>query len=142
ALDLAQRMSAAEGAERIVVEAPEGLPPVLADEDLVERIMENLLSNAVKYSPPDTQVTVRLAARDGEVVTSVEDHGFGIPVEELPHIFERYRRADEARQSRREGLGLGLYIVKGLVEVHGGRIWVESKAGRGSTFTFTLPVAQ
>ncbi|MDA8216056.1 MAG: ATP-binding protein [Dehalococcoidales bacterium] len=140
-LDLAQQLSAAEGPDRIVVEAPEELPPVLADEDLVDRILENLVSNALKYSSPDTRVMVRLAATDGAVVTSVEDHGFGIPAEELPHIFQRYRRTSEAQQSRREGLGLGLYIVKGLVEAHGGEIRVESEVGRGSTFTFTLPVA-
>jgi signal transduction histidine kinase len=75
------------------------------------------------------------------LVTTVTDHGPGIPPEELPQLFERYRRARAALETR-EGLGLGLYITKGLVEAHGGRIWAESRVGQGSSFSFTLPVAK
>ena len=139
-LDLKERLAGLLEARRIRVEAPEGLPPVSADPDRLERILTNLLSNALKYSAPGTEVTVTLARQDGEVVTSVTDRGRGISPEDLPHMFERYYRGREARE-RREGLGLGLYITKGLVEAHGGRIWVESEVGKGSTFSFTLPIA-
>jgi signal transduction histidine kinase len=113
---------------------------VLADPDRLERILMNLLTNALKYSAPGTPVTVALARRDGQVVTAVSDQGPGIPPDELPHLFERYYRARETRE-RKEGLGLGLYITKGLVEAHGGRLWVESQVGKGSTFSFSLPAA-
>jgi len=138
--DLKERL-AAVGGERIRVEAPEKLPQVSADPDRVERILTNLLTNALKYSLPGTPVTVTLTKRKGEVVTAVSDRGPGIPPDALPHLFERYYRAREAREHR-AGLGLGLYIAKGLVEAHGGRIWVESRAGQGSTFYFTLPAAR
>ena len=127
-------------AERIQVETPEDLPRVAADPDRLERILANLLSNALKYSPPGSPVVVAATAREDGVVTSVSDQGPGIAPEELPRLFERYYRAREARE-RQEGLGLGLYIAKELVEAHGGRIWVESQVGEGSTFSFSLPVA-
>ncbi|MBI2942020.1 MAG: PAS domain-containing protein [Chloroflexi bacterium] len=137
--DLVGRLAGAGEAERIRVETPEGLPPVAADPDRLERILMNLLSNALKYSSPGSEITVRLERRGGEVVTSVTDHGPGIAPEELSHLFERHYRTREATE-RREGLGLGLYITKGLVEAHGGRIWVQSELGKGSTFSFTLPL--
>ena len=126
--------------ERVRAEAPEGLPPVMADPDRLERILTNLLSNALKYSKPDTEVTISLSQSDGEVITSVTDRGKGIPAEDIPLLFQPYQRAQMVRAPQ-ESLGLGLYITKGLVEAHGGRIWVESQVGKGSTFTFTLPVA-
>jgi signal transduction histidine kinase len=83
---------------------------------------------------------VTLSASNGQVITAVSDHGPGIAPEDQPHVFERYYRARPTRE-RQEGLGLGLYIAKGLVEAHGGSIWVESQVGQGSTFCFSLPVA-
>ena len=126
---------------RIHLEVPEGLPPVSADPNRLERVLVNLLSNALKYSPPGTPVTVSFQRRDGEVVTSVTDRGPGIPPEEIPNLFQRYYRGAAARD-RDGGLGLGLYIARTLVEAHGGRIWVESEPGKGSTFSFSLPVAR
>ena len=126
---------------RVRVEVPAGLPAISADPDRLERVLTNLLSNALKYSEGDTPVVVSAAERNGEVVVSVSDRGSGIASEELPHVFERYYRARQG-QKRREGLGLGLYITKGLVEAHGGRTWVESRSGEGSTFSFTLPFAE
>ncbi len=138
ALKLKEQMASA--AERIRVDAGPGLPPVHADAGRLERVLTNLLSNALKYSPPDSEVTLGFALRQGEVVVSVADHGQGIAPEELPHLFQRYFRTLAAR-SHHEGLGLGLYISRMLVEAHGGRIWVESQVGMGSTFSFTLPIA-
>ncbi|MHB1132868.1 MAG: PAS domain S-box protein [Chloroflexota bacterium] len=139
--DMVERMPSLTETSRIVVEAPEELPLVLADADRLERVLANLLSNAISYSPPDAQVTVRLEVKGREVVTSVQDHGVGIPNNELTHIFERYRRGSHSRRARREGLGLGLYTAKGIVEAHGGQIWVSSEVDKGSTFSFTLPLA-
>jgi len=129
-LSLKERLSEVMETSRVRVEIPDELPPVLADPDRLERILTNLISNALKYSSPGTEVVVRLSAQDTEVVTRVIDHGPGIPPEELPNLFQRYARTREAREHR-EGLGLGLYITKHLVEAHGGRIWVESGGGEG-----------
>ncbi len=138
-LDLIERFAGVLESDRIRLDVPPKLPTVLADQNRLERIVTNLLTNAFKYSEPGTDVTVTISDAGGEVVTSVSDRGQGIPAEELAHIFRRFHRTRDARQ-RREGLGLGLYITRLLVEAHGGRIWVDSEVGKGSTFHFTLPV--
>ncbi len=140
-LDLKERFGGVLESDRIKLDSPQKLPMVFADENRLERIMTNLLTNALKYGEPGSDVKVALTQADGEIVTSVSDRGQGIPVEELPYLFQRFHRTREARQ-RREGLGLGLYITRLLVEAHGGRIWVESEVGKGSTFRFSLPVAE
>ncbi len=137
--ELKQRLAGVLETERIRVEIPEDLPPIWADPDRLERVLTNLLSNALKYSDPSTSVLVTAEGLPGEVKVSVSDQGIGISPEDLPHIFERYYRAKGARKA--EGLGLGLYITRMLVEAMGGRIWAESQVGKGSTFSFTLPVA-
>lgn len=139
-MDLKERMAGMIESERIRVEAEEGLPFVLADPDRLERILLNLLSNALKYSAPPAEVTVTLTRHTDELITAVADRGPGIAPEDLAHLFTRYYRAQPAREHR-EGLGLGLYISRMLVEAHGGRLWVESEPGQGSTFYFTLPLA-
>jgi len=139
ALDLKQRLAPSLETGRVVIEAPEGLPLVWADPARLERILTNLWSNALKYSAPGTPVTMSAFQSDDEVITTVKDLGPGIPAEDLPHLFERYFRA-RATEAR-EGLGLGLYITRKLVEAHGGHIWVKSEVGRGSTFSFSLPLA-
>ncbi|MBI2952921.1 MAG: hypothetical protein HYY30_01300 [Chloroflexi bacterium] len=137
--DLLGRARAAMDVGRVRVEIPADVPPVSADPNRLERILLNLLSNALKYSPPETEVLVRARKMDGEVIVSVADRGMGIAPEDQAHIFERFYRTKGARKA--EGLGLGLYITRMLVEAHGGRIWVESELGKGSTFYFTLPIA-
>ncbi|MHB8876547.1 MAG: sensor histidine kinase [Myxococcaceae bacterium] len=126
-----------EEAKRLRVEIAEGLPQVWADADRLERVLANLVGNALKYS--DRQVALQVELVEGELVVSVRDHGPGIGPEAQAHLFERYYRAPGA--PRKEGLGLGLYIARQLVRAHGGRIWVESEPGRGSTFRFALPLA-
>jgi signal transduction histidine kinase len=136
-LELAERLAGPEAVQRIRVHAPDHPLPAWADPDRLERILANLLTNALKYAPAD-EIIVTLTPRAGEVIISVSDHGPGISPQELPTLFQRYQRT-EAGHAHRDGLGLGLYITKGLVEAHGGRIWVESTVGAGSTFSFTLP---
>lgn len=135
-----QQFSGVLDVERIRIERPEVLPEVLVDERRLERILMNLISNALKYSEPGTEVVVKLAASEAEVVVSVSDQGEGIPPAEIGLLFQKYARGSRSRK-RGDSLGLGLYITRALVEAHGGRIWAESEAGKGSTFSFTLPVA-
>lgn len=123
---------------RVRVEPCGDLPPVSADAERLERAVGNLASNAVKYSPADAPIVIRLARGRGEVVLTVEDGGVGIPPEDLPHLFQKTFRARTAGAV--EGLGLGLYIVRLIVEAHGGRVWVESQVGRGSRFHVALPI--
>jgi signal transduction histidine kinase len=139
--DLLERLDVVIASDRVHLAVPEDAPLVLADPDQLERIVVNLLTNAAKYSPEDSPVEIGLQVDGASVVVYVRDQGTGIDSEEIPRVFERYFRAQPTRESR-EGLGLGLYIVRGLVEAHGGKVWVESEAGQGSTFRFTLPVAE
>lgn len=125
---------------RIILDLPPELPPVSADADRLERIMLNLLSNALKYSPQEAPVLLKARQVGEEVVVSVTDQGRGISLEDLPHIFERFSRLRAGREP--ESIGLGLYITRMLVLAHGGHIWVESEVGIGSTFSFSLPVAE
>ncbi len=115
------------------------LPPILADRERIEQVITNLVHNAIKFTPPGGQVVLSAARRGEEMVISVADTGVGISPEDLPRIFERFYKADRARRSG--GTGLGLAIAKHIVQGHGGRIWVESREGKGSTFYFTLPLA-
>ena len=137
-VSLVERAGTPEERARIKLQFSEWVPPVLADPERLERVVVNLITNALKYSPPDLPVTVRLERQNGEVVITVADRGKGIPVEEQPYLFERFYRARTGR--RVEGLGLGLYIARLIVEAHQGRIWVKSEEGKGSTFYVALPV--
>lgn len=126
----------------VIVEIPDGLPPVLADAERMHRVVSNLLHNALKFS--NTGGVIRIAAYvetdpASEVVILIHDTGIGIAAEDIDRIFERFYKSDRARTRREQGTGLGLAIAKHLVEAHGGRIWVVSKEGKGSTFYFTIP---
>jgi signal transduction histidine kinase len=120
---------------------PAGLPLVLADQDRVRQVLDNLVSNAMKYSPPGAGI--RLAARsEGEMVRIlVADRGMGIPKDALPRLFDRFYRVPGTARSGVTGYGLGLVVVKMIVEKHGGSVDVQSQPGVGSTFSFTIPVA-
>ncbi|MDA8187801.1 MAG: ATP-binding protein [Dehalococcoidales bacterium] len=124
---------------QVSVEVRGTIPTVDVDPDRIEQIMTNLLSNAAKYSYPDTPITIDIEPRAEEVMVSVRNEGPGIEPADIPKLFARFYRTAVARLEGAPGLGLGLYITKGLVEAHGGRIWVESEPGRHATFHFTLP---
>jgi PAS domain S-box-containing protein len=133
--------SYASGHEFEVV-VPSDLPIIAADQDKVEQVLTNLLSNAVKYSPEGGKVTVLAARLDEHISVSISDQGIGIPEEHLGKLFTRFHRVDNRDTRKQYGTGIGLYLVKHLVEAHHGEIKVESKLGEGSTFTFVLPMRQ
>jgi signal transduction histidine kinase len=122
-------------------EVPADLVPE-ADRDLVRRLLVNLVGNAVKFSPPSSRVRVKARDRGESWVLVVEDEGPGIPEDELPYVFERFYRARQTGESDVEGTGLGLAISRGIVELHGGRIWVEAVQPHGSRFCIELPIRQ
>jgi two-component system sensor histidine kinase BaeS len=123
--------------------APENLPLLLADTGRVVQILTNLLDNALRHTPPQGRVTVGAKTKGDEVVFEVADTGEGIASEHLPHVFERFHRAEKSRSREGGGSGVGLAISRALVETMGGRIWVESPGpGKGATFAFTLPVSR
>lgn len=117
------------------------LPEVVVDPDRVQQVVTNLLHNAIKFTPAGGTIRVSACAEAnaGEILVTVQDTGAGIAPDDLPRIFERFYKADRARSSG--GAGLGLAIAKHIVQAHGGRIWVESTPGKGSTFCFSLPRA-
>jgi signal transduction histidine kinase len=116
------------------------LGEVVGDERKVKQVLLNLLSNAVKFTPEGGRISLKAGQRDGAVEISVTDTGVGIAPEDQAAIFEEFRQVGSDETRKQEGTGLGLTLAKKFVELHGGRIWVESKLGTGSTFTFTLPV--
>jgi len=124
---------------RVVIEVPDGLPPVAGDEDQLTQVLQNLIDNALKYGERDTEVEVRAAVKGDQVEMSVRDHGQGIPREHLPRLTERFYRVDAARSREMGGTGLGLAIVKHIVNRHRGKLTITSKPSYGSTFTVSLP---
>ena len=124
----------------LAAELPRDLPGVRADPDRVTQVLRNLLVNAVRHTPAGGAITVTARPTAGAVEVAVSDTGEGIAPEALPHIFDRFWRADPAR-IRAGGAGLGLSVAQSLVQAQGGRIWVESTPGQGSTFRFTLPLS-
>lgn len=119
----------------------EPLAPVFADPRRIQRVLYNLVQNAIRHTPADGSIVVRVRDAGSVVEVQVTDTGEGIPEQVLPRLFERGYRPDNSRSRESGGAGLGLAIAKGIVEAHGGRIWVESTAGHGSTFCFTIPKA-
>lgn len=139
--EIIERMAGVTSGHDVRVTRRGELAPVWADTGRIEQVLGNLLSNAVKYGEPEAEIQVDLEGRAGEVEVTVTNRGQGIPPDELGRLFSRFARGRERRAPGTVGLGLGLYICKGLVEAHGGRIWVESTPGATTRFHFTLPLA-
>ncbi len=139
--DVVHRHHTAVSERRFQLNLPVGHKRVIGDRDRLEQVLGNLMENAVKYSPDGSEILVTVEDRGDQLVTSVADRGIGIPTDELGQVFERFHRGRQVSSTNYGGLGLGLYITKQIVERHGGSIWVESREGQGTTFSFSLPVA-
>lgn len=135
-----QARTAGEG-HVLEIEGDAAVPAVFADPLKLGQVYENLVANALKYTPRGTRVSLgaRMVSAD-MVELVVRDNGPGIPADDLPHIFERFYRVDKGRSREKGGTGLGLSIVKHIVQLHGGRVWAESRQGEGTAFLFTLPI--
>jgi PAS domain S-box-containing protein len=124
---------------KLVKEIEPDLPTIVADEDKVDQVLTNLVNNAIKYSPRGGEIKVKAWEEGDAIHCSVSDQGMGIPKEHLPRVFDRFHRVDTRDTRKVGGTGIGLFLVKHLVEAHRGEIWVESEVGVGSTFHFRLP---
>jgi two-component system phosphate regulon sensor histidine kinase PhoR len=133
--------SAAGKSINIELSIPVNLPRMLADEGRFTQVLLNLLDNAIKYTPERGNISIVASKKDNFLQIEVADTGAGIPEKDIPRIFERFYRVDKARSRELGGTGLGLSIVKHIVQSHGGEVWVKSVLGKGSTFSFTVPIA-
>jgi signal transduction histidine kinase len=124
----------------ITLETQQEEVQVSCDEARIEQVLSNLISNAIKYSPAEKPVVIGIERTGDEVIVAVRDEGHGMSEEQQAHVFERFYRAHSEENDTVEGLGLGLYIAHEIITQHGGRICVESKSGKGSTFYFSLPL--
>ena len=125
---------------RFEIDCKPDLPPILADPALMEEVLTNLIENAIKYSPKGGKITITCESSDEKIRVTVADEGIGILKEDTKHIFERFQRGDRSEVRKVKGVGLGLYICKSIIEAYGGNIEVASELGKGSQFTFTLPL--
>jgi signal transduction histidine kinase len=124
--------------QNIKTELPDSLPIIQGDGPRLEQVMLNLINNATKFTPEGGSITVRVCKEDSGLVIEVKDNGIGIAKDQQDKLFKPYSRLHSDRQSH-PGLGLGLALAKQVVELHGGKIWVDSDTGKGSTFSFSLP---
>jgi two-component system phosphate regulon sensor histidine kinase PhoR len=141
AAEVVARMQPTAPRHRLLLERS-GPAPVMADRDRIDEVLFNLLDNAIKASPKGGDVETRVYTSAGEAIVSVKDYGVGIPAEKQPHIFERFYQAHAGAPYDRGGMGIGLYLSREIITRHGGRMWFQSELGRGSTFYFSLPLAE
>ncbi len=139
---VANRFRTQTQVHEIALHFPPNLPVVVGDPGRLEQVLNNLVSNAIKYSPDGGTIEISGRTLPNEVVVTVSDQGVGIPFEEQSRVFERFFRGARERNQRTQGAGLGLYLVKSIVEAHSGRIWVESNPGGGAAFSFAIPRPQ
>jgi len=129
-----------EKGHRFSVSGVERVPPVVADPQLLRQVVMNLVSNAIKYTPQPGEIVLEMRRENGSVQWAIQDNGIGVPKDAQPRLFEKFYRADNVHKIETEGTGLGLYLVRLIVERFGGRIWCESEEGKGSIFLFTVPL--
>lgn len=134
--------SGAQGLHTFQLHLPTAFPLVQGDHDRLQQVVSNLVSNAVKFSPEGGVITLGAREQEGEALLWVSDQGIGIPAEAIANVFSKFFRVDNQETRQIGGTGLGLALVKKVIEAHGGQVWVESTEGQGSTFFFTLPLAQ
>lgn len=130
----------AEKGHRLSVNGAGEVPPVWVDPQLLQQVILNLTSNAIKYTPPRGEIAIRMSREDATVHWAIQDSGIGVPKEAQDRLFEKFYRAENVFSIETEGTGLGLYLVRLILEQFAGRVWCESEEGKGATFTFTLPL--
>jgi signal transduction histidine kinase len=135
----AQRPLATAATIDVGLDLDPGLQDIWADRHRLLQVLENLIGNAVKFTPGGGRISIRATSEERQTVFRVTDNGVGIAANDVPHVFDRFW---QARKGARDGAGLGLPIARGIVEAHGGRIWVESTLGSGTSFFFTIPTAE
>jgi two-component system phosphate regulon sensor histidine kinase PhoR len=135
------QLQASQKKIQLSVDIPNDTTPLLeADQALLQQALYNLVENAIKYTEPGGKVDVRVKTRLEGIVFEVSDSGIGIAPVDLPHLFEKFFRGAQREAKKQHGTGLGLAIVKSIAERHGGRVWVESQLGKGSTFSLLIPL--
>jgi signal transduction histidine kinase len=127
---------------KFIFEKPKELPKVRVDVEKISLAIQNLLENAIRYNREGGEIEITLEEKEGKIKFSIKDTGIGIPKNQQHRVFIKFFRAPNALRMETEGSGLGLFITKNIIEAHGGKIWFESEEGKGTTFYFTLPVAQ
>jgi two-component system sensor histidine kinase KdpD len=137
--DTVDRLRSVTAHHHLQIEMPRDLPPVWIDPVEIGQVIYNLIENATKYAPPETEILLEVRRISGALAVVVSDRGPGIPEQSIPRLFDPFYRVMDGGP-RPKGLGLGLAIVRGLVEAHGGRVWVENRPGGGAQFTFTVPI--
>ena len=136
---VAEQVQMVSNGHRVEVDA-NGSITIMGDRDHLEQVVGNLVDNAIKYSPEGGPVRIRVRREGEQVHLAVEDEGIGIPADQVARVFDIFYRTSEAERRRTPGLGLGLFITRGIVERHGGRIWADSEVGRGTTVHVMLPL--
>jgi signal transduction histidine kinase len=134
------RLKALTNNHRLIIEKPSGMPPILMDKMRIAQVLTNLVENAVKFSAESSPIIIQAEVEDNKVIISVTDKGKGISRENVGKLFNRFFQAENVVSGKTSGTGLGLAICKVIVEAHGGKIWAESQEGKGSRFSFSLPV--
>jgi len=137
AQEMAERFQTQTELHRIIVQFPDEFPVIVGDENRLEQVFYNLLSNAVKYSPNGGEISVSGQIRSEQIIICIQDQGLGISQEDVPHIFDRFFRADEAAKNT-QGAGLGLYLSRAIIEAHNGRIWIEPRPDSGTRVCFSI----
>ena len=136
-----ENIKAGENDVNLVFRKPkQKLPDMLLDTEKMRMALSNIIDNAIKYSLPGKSVDIGVGMRNNQIIVAIRDHGIGIPEKDIPRLFSKFFRAENALRLQTSGSGLGLYITKNIIEQHGGRLWAESKQNKGSIFYFSLPI--